>query len=127
MKASGTVTVSVTVGSEIAPRLVRGLPVYFEATTDICALDSCSSSAIAFLKVLAAVSDPLETAQIALAMNISTRSLPPIIKAAKRTLAEYGDSFDRYVVRETRFRKAKPFSLYRLTSEGRQRVTALRD
>ena len=110
----------------LSPEAVQALVRLSKLTgKDFGGLANCTPKARSFFRVLASHSGAIETSQLASEMTLDTRSIAPMILAVMNRLRAVGDSLERYVVRERRFRGAKPYSLYQLTDEGRKQVAQM--
>ena len=121
MKPGQTVVIN-----SLSPDAVQALVRLSKLTAkDFGGLANCSPTSLSFFQVLAAHPEGADTSQIAAEMHVSTRSIGPLICAMKQRLRAVGDSFERYVVREVHFHKAKPYSRYWLTDEARRQLARM--
>jgi hypothetical protein len=65
----------------------------------------------------------IESPDLAGALGVTPRSIPPLILGLRRKVRALGMDLDDLLIRETTYAKGRPVSKYRLTEEGIKKLT----
>jgi hypothetical protein len=76
-----------------------------------------------FIEVLKEAEAGLTSEEIASKLAIEMQSIPPMILGLRRKAKKLGLDLDQFVTREVEYSKGKPISKYKLTEEGRNKLT----